>query len=101
LFQSARWKAYLQSLQPKEGEEPGSQNSIWRIYHSEKLWFTQEKNNGHADSAAAHLEESDALLKDCSDKMDALEETLANTPKPSEMLNWNTMTLSDLIQDSD
>ena len=101
MFQSARWKAYLQSLQSLDEEQPDSQGSIWQIYHSEKLWFTQEKNNGHADSAAAHLEESAALLEDCATRMDALEETLANTPKPSEALNWNTMTLSDLMSDSD
>ena len=91
MFQSARWKAYLQSLQAKEGEEPGSQNSIWRIYHSEKLWFTQEKSNGHADSAAAHLKESAALLEDCAERNEALEETLANTPKPSEVLDWSKL----------
>jgi len=88
LFQSARWKAYLQSLQSLDEEQPDSQGSIWQIYHSEKLWFTQEKNNGHADSAAAHLKESAALLEDCAERVDALEETLANTPKPSEVLDW-------------
>jgi hypothetical protein len=91
LFQSARWKAYLQSLQTHEEDPPGSQNSIWRIYHAEKLWFTQEKNNGHADSAAAHLEESAALLEDCAERVDALEVTLANTPKPSEVLDWSQL----------
>ncbi len=88
MFQSARWKAYLQSLQDQDEERPDSSGSIWQIYHSEKLWFTQEKNNGHADSAAAHLKESAALLEDCAERVDALEETLANTPKPSEVLDW-------------
>ncbi len=101
MFQSARWKAYLQSLQAKDEEEPDSQNSIWQIYHSQKIWFTQEQSNGHGKAAEEHLKESAALLKDCATKIDALEETLANTPKPSEMLNWNTMTLSDLMSDSD
>jgi hypothetical protein len=35
-------------------------------------------------------------MKDCTKKVDDLEETLANTPKPSEMLNWDTITLQDL-----
>ena len=92
MFQPARWKAYLQSLHAKKkGKEPDSQESIWQIYHSEKLWFTQEKNNGHADSAEAHLKESAAVLKDCTERVEALEETLANTPKPSEVLDWGRL----------
>ncbi len=91
MFQPARWKAYLQSLQGKNKKEPDSQDSIWQIYHSQKIWFTQEKNNGHTESAEAHLKESTAVLKDCTKRVEALEETLANTPKPSEVLDWSKL----------
>jgi len=91
LFQPARWKAYLKSLQSKKGEKSGSQDGIWQIYHSQKIWFTQEKNNGHTDSAKAHLKESADVLKDCTERVEALEETLANTPKPSEVLAWSRL----------
>jgi len=91
LFQSARWKAYLQSLQAHDEEAPDSQSSIWQIYHSQKIWFTREPSNGHAESAEAHLKESAALLADCAERVEALEETLANTPKPSEVLDWGRL----------
>lgn len=92
MFQPARWKAYLKSLQAKKkGEEPDSQKSIWQIYHSQKIWFTRQPKNGHTESAAAHLKESAAVLKDCAERNEALEETLANTPKPSEVLDWSRL----------
>ena len=91
MFQPARWKAYLKSLQAKDKEETDSQNSIWKIYHSEKLWFTRQPSNGHAASAEAHLKESTEVLKDCTERVEALEETLANTPKPSEVLDWGRL----------
>jgi hypothetical protein len=99
LFHSARWKAYLQNLQDdtKKDNDKINEDNIYHIYHSEKLWFTVEERNGHQKAAEEHLKRSDDLMKDCTDKVDALEETLANTPKPSEMLNWNTVTLQDLI----
>jgi hypothetical protein len=96
LFHSARWKAYLQKLQDRPPEEKEDDNNIYHILHSEKLWFTVDEKNGHQKAAEEHLKRSDDLMKDCTDKVDALEETLANTPKPSEMLNWDTLTLSDL-----
>jgi hypothetical protein len=70
--------------------------NIYHMLHSQKLWFTREKSNGLQKAAEEHLKRSDALMKDCTDKVDALEETLANTPKPSEMLDWGTITLKDL-----
>jgi len=95
LFHSARWKAYLRNLQDDEGEngagDNGKHKTILSIYHSQKIWFTQEKSNGHQKEAREHLERSDGLMKDCTNKVDALEETLANTPKPSEVLDWRTI----------
>jgi hypothetical protein len=95
LFHSARWKAYLRNLQNDEEENgaggTGKPKTIYHIYHSQKIWFTQEKNNGHQKAAIAHLERSDGLMKDCTNRVDALEETLANTPKPSEVLDWRTI----------
>jgi hypothetical protein len=97
LFPSARWKAYLQDLRDNDTEDDGPQKAILHIYHSQDIWFTQEKSNGHGKAAEEHLKQSDALLKDCATKIDALEETLANTPKPSEALNWDTISLQDLL----
>jgi hypothetical protein len=95
LFHSARWKAYLHELQNKpEGEDD---TNIYHILHGEKLWFTREKKNGLQKAAEEHLKRSGDLVKDCTEKVDNLEETLANTPKPSEMLNWETVTLEDLM----
>jgi len=96
LFHSTEWKAYLQRLQERTAEEVENDGNILHILHSEKLWFAREERNGHLKTAREHLDRSNALMKDCTDKVDALEETLANTPKPSEMLNWDTMTLQDL-----
>jgi hypothetical protein len=95
LFHSARWKAYLRNLQNGEEEngegDNGNHKTIYHIYHSQKIWFTQEKTNGHQKAAREHLKRSDGLMKDCTAKIDALEETLANTPKPSQVLDWNTV----------
>jgi hypothetical protein len=93
LFQSARWKAYLQNLQDEDSvDDGGGQNrGIYHAYHSQILWFTREEGNGHRESAEEHLKRSDALLEDCATKLDALEEILANTPKPSEVLDWNRL----------
>jgi hypothetical protein len=94
LFQSARWKAYLRNLQ-KAGEDntddADGNKVIYHIFHSQKIWFTQEENNGHQGVAEEHLERCDALVKDCSRMVDELEETLANTPKPSEVLDWGSL----------
>jgi len=96
LFHSAQWKAYLQRLQDRSDEEIEDDGNIYHVLHSQKLWYAVEEKNDHQKTAEEHLKRSDALMKDCTDKVDALEETLANTPKPSEMLNWDTMTLQDL-----
>jgi hypothetical protein len=95
LFHSARWKAYLHNLQdnPAGDAENINKDNIYQVFHSQKLWFTYEKTNGHQKAAEEHLKRSDELMKDCTNKVDALEETLANTPKPSQMLDWGTITL--------
>lgn len=62
--------------------------AIWRIYHSQKIWFTQEESNSHGKAARENLEKCDMVLKECATMNDDLEETLANTPKPSEVLDW-------------
>lgn len=91
MFQSARWKAYLKNLHAKD-EESDEQKSIYHIYHSQDIWFAQEqKKNDHQESAKENLKRSDAALKDCTTQIDALEETLANTPKPSEVLDWGRL----------
>ena len=99
MFHSARWKAYLHNLQdnPEGDSENIDKDNPYHTFHSQKLWFTYEKKNGLQQAAEAHLKRSDDLMKDCTDKVDALEETLANTPKPSQMLNWDTVTLEDLV----
>jgi len=96
LFHSAQWKAYLHRLQDRTAEDIKNDENILHILHSEKLWFTQDEHNGHQKAAEEHLKRSNALMKDCTKKVDDLEEILANTPKPSVALNWDTMTLSDL-----
>ncbi|OGO06806.1 MAG: hypothetical protein A2Y92_03190 [Chloroflexi bacterium RBG_13_57_8] len=97
MFHSARWKAYLKDIMDKEPENDGAPTVIYHIYHSQEIWFAQEgKKPDHQDAAKENLKRSDVLLKDCADRVDALEETLANTPKPSEMLNWDSLTLQDL-----
>jgi hypothetical protein len=77
-------------------ETDGTPGSIYHIYHSQEIWFSPQKNNGHLESAKENLRRSEAVLKECTTQVDALEETLANTPKPSEALNWDTLTLQDL-----
>ena len=96
VFHSARWKAYLYQLQDDQGVEANDIENILRNFHSQ-LWFTRTKNNGHQKVAEKHLKRSEALIKDCTRQVDALEKTLANTPKPSEMLDWNSITLQDLL----
>ena len=92
MFQSARWKAYLKSLDENDIVDDGQQRSIYHIYHSQKIWFTREpKKNDHQESAKENLKRSDAALKDCTTQVDALEETLANTPKPSEVLDMGRL----------
>ena len=100
MFHSARWKAYLQQIQDDTDnnikEESDSISSLYHKLHTDSL-FAKPEDNGHQKAAEEHLKRSDELLRDCTDRVDALEETLANTPKPSEMLNWGTMTLSDML----
>jgi hypothetical protein len=90
LFPAARWKAYLHNLQDNAVGDGGDEQdkNIYRIFHSQKLWFTRDENNGHDSAAREQLERCDALLKECSTMVDDLEETLANTPKPSEVMDW-------------
>ncbi len=98
MFPSARWKAYLQNLRDNDTEGSDTQKAILHIYHSQEIWFTQEhKKNHHQESAKENLKRSGALLEVCAEEVDALEETLANTPKPSEALNWDTISLQDLL----
>ncbi len=103
MFHSARWKAYLQQIQDDAKNdnvhETDSISSLFHKLHSQSL-FPKEENSGHQQAAEEHLRQSGDLLKDCTDKVDALEETLANTPKPSQMLNWDTMTLGDMLGQS-
>jgi hypothetical protein len=96
LFHSARWKAYLQQLQDNQDIETKNIENILHAFHSQ-LWFTREENNGHQKAAEEHLKRSEALIKDCTKQVDALEKTLANTPKPSEMLDWGSVTPQDLV----
>ena len=96
LFHSARWKAYLQKLQDNRGGEAEDIDNIYKVFHSQ-MWFTREEKNGHQKAAEEHLKRSGDLMKDCTEKVDALEETLANTPKPSQMMDWNSIKLEDLV----
>ncbi len=93
MFQSARWKAYLQSLQDDAAGDGGNghQKCIYHIFHSQKLWFVRDEDNGHHKAAMEHLKQCDELLEDCNNMVDELEETLANTPKPSEALDWSSL----------
>jgi hypothetical protein len=97
LFQPARWKAYLNKVQSDdENNTPGdnpedTQKSILQIYHSQKIWFTRDEDNGHRKSAEEHLKRSGVLLEECTAMVDNLEETLANTPKPSTVLDWSRL----------
>jgi hypothetical protein len=95
LFPSARWKAYLKKLQDNENNLDGDNSDpskvIYHIYHSQKIWFTRDEDNGHKKSARENLERCDTLLRECTTMVDNLEETLANTPKPSEVLDWGSL----------
>jgi hypothetical protein len=94
LFQPARWKAYLRNLQSAENDSEGgngADKSIYHIFHSQMLWFTRDEANGHNKIAGEHLKRCDAALEDCTMIVDALEEKLANTPKPSEVLDWYSL----------
>ncbi len=97
MFPSARWKAYLRSLQSagtdnEAGDEADDQpKNIYHIFHSQALWFTRDEPIDHNKAAREHLERCDALLEECNTMVDALEETLANTPKPSEVLDWSSL----------
>ncbi len=101
LFHSARWKAYLNKIQDdaKDStiEETDSISSLFHKLHAQSSMPQEHVDNGHQKAAEEHLRRSDELMKQCTDQVDALEETLANTPKPSEMLNWDTMTLGELM----
>ncbi len=61
------------------------------IYHSQKIWFTRDEDNGHRKAARENLDKCNALLKECATMNNELEETLANTPKPSEVLDWGRL----------
>jgi hypothetical protein len=97
LFHAARWKAYLKELQTEE--ENGTLDSpdkdpntvIMHIYHRQKIWFTQEEENGHQKAARESLKKCDQLLTESQIMNDILEETLANTPKPSTVLDWSRL----------
>lgn len=97
MFQAARWKAYLSKLQNHErdnGTEDADDDPhkvIYHIYHSQKIWFTRDEDNGHRKAARENLDKCDALLAECTTMVDDLEETLANTPKPSEVLDWSQL----------
>ena len=98
MFQPARWKAYLLSVQEKEAGadaaakyKPPQLANIYNIFHSQKLWFLRDAPNPHHEAAREHLTRCDVLLGECAEMVDALEETLANTPKPSEVLDWSSI----------
>ncbi len=61
---------------------------IYHIFRSPMLWFVRDDDNGHHKIAEEHLKRCDVLLEECNTTLDALEERLANTPKPSEVLDW-------------
>jgi hypothetical protein len=90
LFCTARWKAYLESVKERGKGDNGEQH-IYDIYHSQSMWFTRDDPNGHNKTAGEHLQKCDELLKDCTMMVDNLEETLRNTPKPSEILDWGRL----------
>ena len=97
MFPSARWKAYLRSLQNPARDSEASDGAnehyevIYHIYHSQMLWFVKDEPNGHQKAAEKHLERCDELLAECNTLVDGLEETLANRPKPSEVLDWYSL----------
>ena len=101
MFHSARWKAYLQQIQDDSKnnvkEDGDSISGLFHKLHSEQGIFTKQESNGHQAAAEEHLRRSEELMKDCTERVDALEDTLAHTPKPSEVLNWGGMSLGDLL----
>ena len=99
MFHSARWKAYLQNLQDEqegEVENISTIENIYHMFHAQKIWFAREEKSHHQKAAEEHLRRSDELINDCTKQVEALEKTLANTPKPSEVLDWNNVTLRDM-----
>jgi hypothetical protein len=103
LFHSARWKAYLTQIREEAKNNPAEDtDTISGLFHKlhTQSYFAQEKSNGHQAAAEAHLKRSEELMQDCTNQVDALEETLANTPKPSLAIDWNGMTLGDLMGES-
>jgi hypothetical protein len=101
LFHSARWKAYLQKIEDNAQDDSSEENDtisglFHKLHSQSSALFSKQKDNGHQKAAEEHLRRSGELLKDCTDRVTALEEILANTPKPSEMLAWDLMTLGDL-----
>jgi hypothetical protein len=101
LFHSARWKAYLDQIQDdaknSKKEDTDTISSLFHKLHSQSGIYAKQKGNPHQAAAEEHLARSEALMNDCTDRVDALEETLANTPKPSEAIDWNNMTLGDMM----
>ncbi len=96
MFHAARWKAYLRNLQNEDKEaldadDSDPEKSILQIYHSQKLWFIRDEDNGHGKAALESLEKCGVLLDECTTMVDDLEETLANTPKPSTILDWSRL----------
>jgi hypothetical protein len=96
LFPASRWKAYLNNLQNTgdkglENADDDPTQVIYHIYHSQKIWFTRDEDNGHQKAAEEHLKRSNDLLEECTTMVDDLEETLANTPKPSLVLDWSRL----------
>lgn len=97
LFHAARWKAYLRKLQKDEensaldADDADPEKVIYHIYHSQKIWFTRDEDNGHKKSARENLDKCNELLAECTTMNDDLEETLANTPKPSTVLDWSQL----------
>ena len=98
MFHSARWKAYLHDIQENAKNPKQESDTISSLFHKMHLESVKEKeSNGHQAAAEEHLKRSHELLTDCNNQNNALEETLANTPKPSEAIDWNSMTLGDLM----
>ena len=74
-----------------KSEDANPDKSILHIYHSQKIWFTRDEDNGHGKAARESLEKCGTLLDECTTMVDDLEETLANTPKPSTVLDWSRL----------
>jgi hypothetical protein len=94
LYSPARWKAYINRLQADKQsrvETPDTEKIILQIYHSQSLWFTSKEDNGYRKSAEENLARCGALLDQCSQMVKNLEDTLANTPKPSVCLDWSRL----------